>query len=432
MKFSTRIRIRELLSLFFFASTLLTTPSTSIAASNLNDCFRAALIRSEDVANQSELMIQAEEKVRQAWGSILPSINGTFTHLIQPTPSSSSGASIFPGQQTTAKLTASQPLFQGFREFAALKQAKKNEAAAELNRNYAKQLLFQDVSQSVYQVLSAEQDLKNLKNEINLNLNRLTEVNRFRKIGRTREVEVLTLKSNIATLEAQAYSLEGQINSLRDVFSFLTGLPQNTQIEDNEPLPRNPSTIEEYLGRIDLRPDVLAQQSVIEATDAGLGLAKGAHLPSIQLSGNYYFVRPGVQSDVHWDVQLGMTLPLFQGGVIQSQVRTAASLNTQSELLLSKVKRNAKQQIESSYHLYMSDLLQVEKQKTALELSEKTYSAEQADYRRGLVTHIEVLQSLSAYQTNQRTLDRARYQLKADFLKLQAAAALRPNTPPTN
>jgi outer membrane protein TolC len=43
----------------------------------LDDCYKAALVRSEVVAQQKELAIQAGEKMSQAIGGLLPSVSGS-------------------------------------------------------------------------------------------------------------------------------------------------------------------------------------------------------------------------------------------------------------------------------------------------------------------------------------------------------------------
>ena len=82
----------------------------------LDDCFQASIRRSEAIANQDELILQAEEKYKQAIGSILPNISGVGTYYQQQNPNNALGTSISPGNQTTAKLTGTQYLFQGLRE----------------------------------------------------------------------------------------------------------------------------------------------------------------------------------------------------------------------------------------------------------------------------------------------------------------------------
>ena len=78
----------------------------------------------------------------------------------------------------------------------------------------------------------------------------------------------------------------------------------------------------------------------------------------------------------------------------------------------------------------MFDKSQLEALEKATESARKNYEAQRRDYRLGLVTNLDVLQAMTAFQHNQQALDRARYTTKLDYLKLQAAAVRRPATPP--
>ena len=53
---------------------------------SLNDCFKAALRRSETLATQHEVVIQAEETYHRARGAILPSVNGFYSYFHQNAP----------------------------------------------------------------------------------------------------------------------------------------------------------------------------------------------------------------------------------------------------------------------------------------------------------------------------------------------------------
>ena len=65
----------------------------------------------------------------------------------------------------------------------------------------------------------------------------------------------------------------------------------------------------------------------------------------------------------------------------------------------------------------------------ATDATQKNYEAQRRDYRLGLVTNLDALQALTAFQENQRALDRARYAAKLNHLRLQAASARRPDPP---
>ena len=399
-------------------------PTLANTSLSLENCFQAALKRSEDLANQEELITQTEERINQARGAILPTLNGVATYLTQPPPSGLT--SVSPPTQSTVKITGSQPLFRGFREFAALRQQKNLLEAGRSTREQVVIQIFKDTLLNYYQILSFEKDIVNIKNQIELSEKRIRELNYFKQLGRSRESEVLTVQATLASLEAQQEGLVSQLRSARDIFEFLTGLDRNSPLVDSELLPRKIESVGSYIALINNRPDVRSLTKSVEAAEEGITIAKGAHLPSLDLIGNYYFRRPGFLSDVNWDVQVGLILPIFSGGIIQSQVRLANSVQHQNELALSRVKRLAEQQIKQAFDIYLSDQAQFEKLKKAVNLSEKNYQAELHDYRLGLVRNLDVLQALSASQETRRAKDRMGFQLKADYLNLQAVAALRP------
>ncbi len=57
-----------------------------------------------------------------------------------------------------------------------------------------------------------------------------------------------------------------------------------------------------YLKRIEERYDVKAARKQFEAMDEEVSIAKGAHWPSLDFTGNYYLVRPeGFMEDFKWD-----------------------------------------------------------------------------------------------------------------------------------
>lgn len=396
----------------------------------LDDYYAAALKRSEVVATQVELIRQAEERYSQANATTLPAVNGIASYTEQePTPFGSSPTATSPNRQKLARVSVTQPLFRGFREFAALRQTKALIGAQDRDYLQARVQLFKDVAQNFYSILSTETDLKNLDEEIRQNLKREAELNARVRIGRSRVSEVLTVQSTISTLRAQIEQLQGQRRVAREAFAFLSGLDASTPLNDTEAVPAALEPLADYLVRLELRPDVQAGQQRLTAADENIAVAKGARLPSIDLNGNYYLERSGALRDVDWDVQIALTVPLYAGGALESQIRTAVSQRTQAELTVSQVSRQAEQEIRSAYESVIFDRSQLDAFERATEAARKNYEAQLRDYRLGLVTNLEVLQALTAYQENQRALDRARYTAKLDYMRLQAAAVRRPVLP---
>lgn len=396
---------------------------------SLEAAYRAALEKNEDVGNQEENVRQAEEKYSQAKGALFPKISFNALILRQPSPASVSDFS--PAKQQTYQLTGDQPLFRGFREWAALRQQKQTAEATQYSRDEVLRQLYITVEQAFYQVLMAEKDYQDLKREIDVNEKRYQDLVHFRSIGRSRESDLLAQRSNIALLEAQHEAAKTTIQNSRAAFAFLTGLDSGSLLTESEAIPNRLEGLEVFLAKVNQRPDLASLTKTDDAAREGISIAKGAHLPSVDLLADYYFQRPGYLQNVNWDVQLSLTFPIFQGGIIQSQVRQAVSIQKQSDLALAKARRNAYNQIQVDYQTTQGDLIQIEMQSKAADLAEKNYQAEIRDYRRGIVTNIEVLQVLTTAQETQRSVDRVIYQQKIDYLKLLADVGERPGIKPS-
>jgi outer membrane protein len=407
-----------------FAAGLLCAAGAAAQPLTLDDYYAAALKRSETVAAQGELIRQAEERHRQARAALHPTLSGvsSYTRLDE----GASDTVTNPTRQRSTRLAATQPLFRGFRDFAALRQAQAQRVAQDEDWRAARVQLFKDVAQNFYDVLALEQDLKNLDAQIDQHREREKELQERVRIGRSRVGEVLTVQATIGSLRAQIEQLRAQLGVAREAFAFLSGLPAATALHDVGPPPADPGALEAALARLELRPDVRAAQQRLVAARENIEVARGEHLPSLDLNANRYFERSGSLRDVEWDVQLALTVPLYAGGGVQSKVREAASQRTQAELDATRVRRAADQEIRAAHQTAVLDRAQLDALEKATEAARKNYEAQRRDYRLGLVTNLDVLQALTAFQENQRSLDRARYAARLNFLRLEAAVVRRP------
>jgi outer membrane protein len=392
----------------------------------LADCYAAALERSETVAQQRELVLQAHEHVRQAGGAVLPSLAAVAGWQWQESAGSSAlQQSLAPTSQTTARITATQPLFRGGREYAALRAARRLETAQQDTEQQAEVQLYKDVAAAYYAVLSAERDLVNLADQLKAYDARIVELIQWEAIGRSRTSEKLTAQAARANLEAVGVQLRGGLAQARETFAFLTGLPMDTPVADETGEVPAPADLATYLAALDNRPDVAAARSRAEAASDAVWVATGAVLPSVDLIGDYYMKRSGVLDNVHWDAQLALTIPIFTGGQTFSRIREARSVRRQSDQGLSLARRGAETEIRVLYDRLQADRGQVEALARAVELAQQSYDRQVEEYRQGLVNNLDVLTALNTLQGMRQALDRARYLVHTDMAQLEAASGLR-------
>ncbi len=393
----------------------------------LQGCYEKALQRSETLANQQEQIQLAEDHYQQAFGSILPAINGTAFYGWEDAYAPVS----FPGRTLAfnpyqIKVTATQPLFRGLREYAALRQAGDLITAQKEAAHWAGIQLYMDVAQAFFNVLAYESDLYHYQVQDMLYSQRIEDLRARVRIGRSRRTEVLTVQSAQAALKAQVQQLQGQLAVAREVLTFLTGLEGTISLQEEESMPVQPAPEDHYLAGLDNRPDVKAARQQLASAKEGITIAKGGHWPSVDANGNYYFTRSDVASGGKWDATISLSLPLFMGGTIAAQTRSAEAQARISENNLNLVMRQDKQALHNAYINLKASLDQVAANQTASDLSQKNYQAVLKDYNLGLATNLDVLVAMSSDQDALRTLDRVRLSAKLNNILLEAAAMMRP------
>src|SRR6185437_8792092 len=217
----------------YFLILMVSAPSWSMS---LQDVYEEALRKNESVPTQEEAVSQAEENVKQAWGSIVPNISGSSQWMWQQAVQGPNG-SFSPSYNPLTKLTASQPMFQGFREWYGLDQAKKQRSQQRYLKDNVELTVYRSVVSGYYQILSLEKDILNLKDNVHYLGDELMLLQKWLKIGRAQKTAVLTAQSSIASQEVLIEQDVYQLKQARNSFSLTTGLPPDTPLDDDAAMP---------------------------------------------------------------------------------------------------------------------------------------------------------------------------------------------------
>src|SRR3989338_1342089 len=105
----------------------------------LQDCYALALKRSEQLAIAKQTIQEAEGRFLQSLSGALPKLSFNYSHEYQQGEN-----------EPESKFTFSQPLFSGFKEFAAMAAARAEGRQRRQEESRARQLLLVDVSDAFY------------------------------------------------------------------------------------------------------------------------------------------------------------------------------------------------------------------------------------------------------------------------------------------
>ncbi|HTB34201.1 MAG TPA: TolC family protein, partial [bacterium] len=184
-----------------------------------------------------------------------------------------------------------------------------------------------------------------------------------------------------------------------------------------------------YTDGLDQRPDLLAAAANVLAAKEGVTIESGQHLPQVSVGADYYPYRYAPDTDINWDAYLNVTMPIFMGGIINSQTRAAESAQRQAEEQMEQTRRMDLENLRSAYVKLHYDLSQEQALVDAADLAGKNYKAETRNFERGLVTNLDVLQAMVTFVTTLQAADATHYAALGDYQSLQAQTGRAPGLP---
>ena len=396
------------------------------ATLTLRDLYQMALYRSETLAINGEELVRIQTLFEQIRGQILPRVTFEGSWIRQdrpPAPSSGVQRSFTLRDRTEYSFTARQPIFSGLREFYALRQADALYRGQEHALRHARLLLYADVADAFYAVLELDRQIETTADTLRLAEERLGELVQRNRVGISRRSEVLTQEAEVASLQATLERLKGAQAVAWEALMFVSGLAGRRALEDTVPYPDGVPALEAVLARaLERRQDLKAAAERVAAAEQGVGIARAGYFPTADLEANYFTHREGISEDVDWDVTLFFEVPLFEGGVTQARLREARSNVRAARLELERLRRDVALQVNRAHADLQAFLAERAALEKAVASAAESYDITQAEYRRGIVTNIDVLTAFEQLQQARLRRDSAGFNAKRAGVRLEVVS----------
>jgi outer membrane protein TolC len=373
----------------------------NVEAQTLSELYEMAETQSESLGSKAALVEQANVRYYQALGSIFPSASLEFSQTKQDQIANGLAGTI-----TNFKITGTQPIFKGFREYYGLFQAREILKSEKQSQMAEKLRLREQVAARLFKFLSFEAELKSFAEGQMALEKRVSELKSRVKTGRSKRSDVLSAEANLESLKAQRRIFEAQRDVEAQNLIFLTGLEGPLKAPAFTPS-KSPISVESLIGMATSHPRVLAESHKLEAAKDNRMMSFGEHLPTADLSGNYYLKRTGTFQDVEWDLRFDAKLPIFQGWVSINRVREAQAKERQALMEFQRAQRETALQIQTDVTNYNARLAELGSLEKAVELSKSAYKEQSSQYDLGLVSNLDVLSSLGTYYETKRSFDRS-------------------------
>jgi outer membrane protein len=177
---------------------------------------------------------------------------------------------------------------------------------------------------------------------------------------------------------------------------------------------------------------VLSQLESLRQAERNLSVAQGQLWPTITANGNFLASQDPTSNDIDATMTLEASMPIFDGGLIIGQIHQNKELVRQSRLNVEQLQRTADQDTRTAYVNFDASIAQVVVLREAAMLAAKNFEAQVDDYRRGVVSNLDVLTALQDYQTARVQLHNANMQARLDLINLHVAAGMAATGPNAN
>jgi outer membrane protein len=442
---------------------------------SLEEAVQMALSRSRDIGDARLALEQADERVREAWGSVYPRVDlsGSYTRNIAPAVSFLP-ASIFDptapeGQFIKVQfgadnawntaLVLDQPLFQA-QAFIGVGAAGRYKALQEEVLRGRTQGVVTRVRLVYYDLLLAQEERRLIQNSVGRVRQSLEETEAMNRAGVASDYDVLRLQVELANLAPNLRRTDNALRQARRQLALELNLEDMESLEvrgnlasmDLEDLEANEPANREILAmgatgaRLDLLPgDLLGrtqEELVASALDARsdlrqleltetlrtaeLRVQQVEYLPKVSLFGSYqvnaqqngapaFFGNSMTRATSKW-VGISVSVPVFTGFQRGARVDQGKAALNQARNQSALARLQAEGQVKSVLEQAEEALERARGQRLAVSQAGRGFEIASAQYREGLSSQLELTDAEVALRQSEYNYAQAVY----DYLVFKA------------
>ena len=418
-------------------------PIFAADANDLLDTYRKALEQDTTLSAAKFARDAAVEAKPQALSAFLPqfsagasgnrsrtSITQQDVLVIDPSqpPVAVEGTSTFFNDALSYQVTLSQTIWS-FEAWRRLKQSDSQVALAEATFRSAQQALILRVAQAYFGVLSASDAVRTNTAERDANERQLLQAKKRFEVGLAAITDVQEAQAAYDGSVATLIGAERTLSNARRALGEITGGYAETAeglIEEIPLASPNPVSVDDWLKVArDSNFDLQIAELNAEVAKKAVGVAYARHYPTLGIDGSYgeqYNSFERSPDSKRGTIGLNVNVPIFSGGLTQSQVRQAAATRDQSLSQLEGSKRSIERQTRDAYQGVISGIASVKANLQAVKSNQTALESSQVGLQVGTRTEVDVLNTLRNLYIAQRTYYQSRYDYLLSVLTLKQQA----------
>jgi len=376
----------------------------------------------------------ALESRPQAMSRLLPEVNFSAETIRNDQDISSSGGAVGSSGDVNFnsrgyQLSVTQPLFRRDR-FIALTQSGSEIRKAEAELVEAQQALIIRIAERYFAILAAIDNIEFSKTEVKSLSRQLEQANQRFEVGLSAITDMVEAQAGYDLAVAREIQALNALDNAQEDMRELTGeyISTFSPLGDAMSLVRpEPEAIESWTQlSLDQNLGVLAARHAAETARNEIKRQSSGHLPTLDLVASQSYGstggRFGSNKQHSSAVGLELNIPIYSGGLVNSQTREAHENYNIAMYGLERARRSAQRSTRASYLGVVSGISQVKALNQAVISSETALKATEAGFEVGTRTTVDVVATQRATSEARRNYSQAKYNYILDTLGLKKAA----------
>ncbi len=351
MCFNNKTAIIIGLTLVFSSSSM----ATSASAESLAAALKSAYLNNPGLQAERARQRGVDENIPQALSGWRPTVTANGDAGVQR--SNSSGFTATNTNPAGFSITLNQPLFRGFKTVSGTKQA---EAVVKSSRQQllaVEQQILLDAATAYMDVLRDRQIVSLRRKNVSFLASQLSASKARFAVGEITRTDVAQSRARLASSQAEvAVARSNLAASVASYIRVIGHRPTRLRFPGvSSSVPGNLNAALAIAAKTS--PNILAAAFNLEAAQQNIKILKGDLLPTLSLRAQYS-LRSEPSSTIKRSgtgiIQGVISVPLYQGGRVYSQVRQAKQQASERRLLILDTRRQVRQNVVSTWNAFVA------------------------------------------------------------------------------
>ena len=407
------------------------------SAMDLAQAWQSALANDAQLRAARATAAATRERLPQAQSQLRPQVSLSLGRNRNELDSESAGLLGEPVQQHlfynsgTDSLTARQPIFRP-QLTAQVRQARALVASGEAVLEEEEQKLVMRLTQAYLEALQAEEQLRLAGVQRAAYAAQLDAARKGFAAGSGTRTDIDEAQARLDLNTAQELEARQSVEFARRQLALIVGQPVTAlsplAVDRLRLVMPDPPRLEDWLARAETSsPEIRAAAARLEAARAEVDRTRAGHYPTLDAvaqvsrsdSDNPTRVNTRYRQKT---IGLQLNVPLYQGGVVDSQVREALAEQQRSESALEGIRLDLASRVHREFRGVTEGIAKVRALEQAVRSSEQLVVSSRRSQQAGSRTLVDILNAEQQLGTARRDLAQARFTSLLSVVRLRALA----------